>query len=205
MPRKILLSAILLLLFSITVCGQQPTKSRSLEDLKKTVSKFKNSRRYVVKYDKFDDVTYITFGGFLVSSTAHYITKNTMVSMGLQLAFKGNGVTSADSFISLNIFFTAEGKDWTFLKENRLQAIADEQRLDFGEPHQRDSDIGRSLFSQINVNEIVAFNTQPANIKTIAESKTAEMRVGKFEFQLKEEHKQMFKDMLSLIETGERK
>ena len=157
------------------------------QDLNERIKAFRNSGRFSVKYNKFEDYTHVRVGPFFIGGTSAYIMS------GRQLEMSASFIKEKGPVNTVYLLFRAEGKDWTFLKDRDLYALVDGERMSLGEG-ERDSDIRLGL-----VSELIVFGIPLASFAKIANAKSAELKVGRIELTLKDEHKEAFRDLLSLL------
>ncbi len=173
----------LLFFFSVPVYSQNPA-------FKQKIKKFKNSRRFFVKYDKFKNETTITAGPFSLTGTMEYMMTDTMIFLYSGFRFEGENITTpVDAFY---LGFSYSGREWQFLKNTDVYALVDGERMHLGEAD-RDSDVHLG-----GVEEMLAIKLDQATFSKIAKAKSVELKVGEREFKLKEEHLQSFRDLISL-------
>lgn len=196
---KTLTAIAILIILSVgtsTVCSQEAQTGHSVEQVKKVTSKFKNGKRYKVEYDKFDDVTNVTFDSFMVSKSMEYTFGGFMLFMGARIQFAGNGIHNAPTGAAL--FFYAKGKNWSFLKNHDFKVLVDGERKTF-DATAIESSIGRDIIGvEYQTNESMVFSVTIDDLKLLADGKKVEMRLGQYEISVKSEHQQMFRDLLSL-------
>ncbi len=184
--------------------------SKTVDDLKLPIKKFKNKRGYKVEYDRFDDSTLVYYDGFDLMSfgesfgkllaTANTAQEPPSLYMKLYFGFSTNSLgKNIQKFL---LVFTSTDTEWHFLKNRELYAIADGERFRFGEGDLGDADIDVSRRG-IAVREAAEFILSREQLRKLADSEKVEIRTGKREQVLKNEHKIMFRDMLTLGTTSE--
>lgn len=188
--RRVFLSALVLasLLAGAAPCrAQQPA-------LRERTKKFKNSRRWDVRYDKFDDVTTVRVGPFFVS--AELLNPNNNLQLYTGFSFAGSGEPKTVEEFQL-LFVSNSDDRWNYLDDSTLKAIVDGERVSLGEAT-RKSDVGRRLFGEINLKESLLLRVPRATFERLARAERVEMRLGRKEIKIKDEHLQAFRDLLSL-------
>lgn len=161
--------------------------SSQLPALNGRIKTFRNSGRFSARYDKFRDETRVQVGPFFVGGTGSYIMSGRQLEMSA-VFFKSSG----ESVKTIYLLFQSRSNDWTFLKTRELLVLADGQRFLFGEA-ERDSDIRRG-----GVTERLAFDIPFEAFEKMSEAGVCELKVGPLELSLKDEHKEAFRDLLSL-------
>lgn len=164
--------------------------------LKEKIKKFKNSKRYDVRYDKFDDQTLVRVGPFFLSADLLNPSNN----FQMMAAFSYAGQSNGQPVEQYELVFISNGQDWSFLDDRDLKAIVDGERKSFGEA-KRKGDIGRNWLGEVRVKEALFVTVPAEDFRKISEAKKVEMRLGRKEFKLKDEHLQAFRDLQSLAAT----
>jgi len=105
-------------------------------------------------------------------------------------------------------------QDWLFLREEsrELYAIIDGERVRFG-IGERESDIPTGFAAglatlgtgRVMVHERLMYKLSREDFSKLANSKSVELKVGNYEFKLKDEHQQAFRDLMSLAAPEEKK
>jgi hypothetical protein len=147
---------------------------------------FKHKARIEVKYDRFEDETHVkleptrVLGGFYED-----------VKMGASFFYKGQKVSAPDYFY---ILFVTNTKEWRFLRDSQreLTALADGERLALG-TLDRDSHVRESG----RVSEIMVKEIPYETFLKIVNAKKVEMKLGSYEFELKEELLEALRDLAS--------
>lgn len=184
MKRKSLVPAFLLLLFYVAGYTQQPA-APSVETLKAKIKTFKNHKRYGVRYDKFTDVTTVWFrfdineGGRRLGATINFTGSNYHRSPGRFFVYEDRG------------------RDWQHLEhaDRQLYALIDGERLMLGEGDRQGEVSGYG----VSVSERLAFPLNADTFNKIAAGRSVEFRVGRRQLEIKDEHRQAFRDLESLL------
>ena len=142
-----------------------------------------------MRYDRFKDETTVTVGPYFLSSGMDLVMTNSRFE--LMASFSHNGQKLQRPVERATIGFLSSSKDWKFLRDQSVYVLADDQRFDLG-PAGRDSDLRIG-----GVSEILAVNVPYETFKKIANSSQVEMRFGKKEIKLKDEHLEGFRDLAS--------
>ena len=181
----------LIVLTAFTVQAQD----RSNEQLKQQASRFKNSKRFAVSYDKFKDETWVRTGPFAISGTGRYMAGGGMIFLWASFRFSGQSIKqSIDTF---SFYLEHNGKDWLFLTTKEMYLLIDSHREVL--PAEQKGNVGRGGFGSLGpVNEILLTTMSPQLFESLATGKSVELRAGSYETKLKEEHQQAFRDLLSL-------
>jgi hypothetical protein len=157
------------------------------QDLQSRIKTFRNNKRFSVRYDRFRDETRVSVGPFFVGGTGAYVMSGRQLEMSA-VFFRSPGETVK----TIYLLFESRSSNWTFLKSRELFVIVDRERLSFGEG-ERDSDLrGRG------VSESLVFDIPIETFEKISKASTSELKVGPLELTLKDEHKEAFRDLLSL-------
>jgi len=155
--------------------------------LTQRIKTFRNNKRFSVKYDKFRDETILKVGPFFVGGTKAYIMS------GRQLEMSAAFVKSPGKMVTtIYLLFKSKSSDWTFLKSRGLYVLADGERLSFGEGD-RDSRIRGP-----GVSETLVFDIPIEAFSRISKANSSELKIGPLELTLKDEHKEAFRDLVSL-------
>ena len=164
------------------------------QDLESKIKTFRNHKRFSVRYDRFKDRTTVDVGPFVVGGNMRYFATNSQLYMTALFTYSGQTVTAPVERFAF--WFRASGKNWEFLKSRELYAIADGERFDFGEGHY-DGDVSGSYWG-VGVSETLGFVIPVASFEKLGKADNVELRIGDFELKLKDEHKEAFRDLLSL-------
>lgn len=184
---------IIFIIFALSIYGQDAT------ELKNKVKTLKNNRQYSVKYDKFTDKTSVVFRGQILNSTMSYVASGTMIQLNLGFAFESPQLkTNIDDYF---LFFTATGKDWSFLKTDAVYFLLDGERLQL-ENGERDSEIKKSVLEGYKTSETLAFQFDRKTLEKLAKAQKLEIKIGKVEAEIKETDKRAFQNMLDLGMSG---
>lgn len=154
------------------------------QGINQKIKTFRNSKRFIVQYDKFKNRTWVSvwfatgskFGGALSGEVSF---------LGEQPEGK------ADYFFAVASF----SGNWRYLDESdrELYAIIDGERMRLG-IGDRDS----SIMPSASVREQITFKVDAETFAKLANSKSVELKVGLIEFKLKDEHQEAFRDLISL-------
>lgn len=196
----------ILLICSITVFGQSEKNVKILEEQTK---KFDKHRYYQIRYDKFDDQTYVKFVGFNLTSTGESFAEALGKSMGgmgsgssLSYLMLGAGFIFKTDTLKENqqdffIYFIYSGDRWKFLKNTNLIMLIDGERVQFGEG-EADRDVTRN-----GVQEIIGFAVNKDTMVKLGKAKTVELKIGNVVKKLKDEHFEMFQNIVKLGDLSE--
>jgi hypothetical protein len=193
MKRLVLVAT--LTLSCLTAHAQTPkVRAAGGDDLRDRAKKFKNGKRFFVKYDKFKDQTMVFVGPFSLTGSMEYAFTSSTISIYAAFVFKGQKTDQPVDTLTLGFVHT--GKEWQFLKSSDVYVLADGERMVLGEGS-RDSDLKIG-----SVEETVEVTLSADMFSKIANSKVVEMKVGSREFKLKDEHLQALHDLLSLTKPA---
>jgi|SRR6185503_14283152 len=177
--KTLLLAILLLLIFSPP------------QDLESKIKTFRNHKRFSVNYDKFKDESWIDVGPFVVGGDMRYFMTSTQLHMTARLRYSGTTIKKpVNNFV---LWFQATGKDWTFLKDRDLYALIDGERFDLGEGR-HDGDVRHYG----GVSETLGFLIPAEVFQKMGKAEKTELKIGRIELTLKDEHKEAFRDLYSL-------
>jgi hypothetical protein len=165
------------------------TTESAAVDIKQRIKGFRNDRRFSVRYDKFRDDTLVSVGPFYVGGTKSYVVS------GFQLEMTAYLFLDKEPVKYLYIRFHSSSRDWTFLKNSELLALVDGERMQFGEGD-RDSDVRRG-----GVSESMVYAIPVERFEKMGRATSAELKIGSVELTLKDEHKEAFRNLLSLMDA----
>ncbi len=177
------------------------TPTKSYLQIKKQKRKFKNKSQYIVKYDKFEDITLVRYTGFQMlgafESVAIGMTQSrgrtTLPSLLFGSGFFFETENLSDPIIDdFAMFFTWNGSRWLFLYNSKLIALADGERIRFGEG------VRSSRINLGGLKETVYFKASREQLTKLANAKKLEIKVGSVVRKLKRKHQMMLKNMLAL-------
>jgi hypothetical protein len=163
----------------------QEAKAQTRQLQPPTKRAFKHKAKIESKYDRFKDQTQVqletkrVMGGFLED-----------IKMGASFFYKGQKAMPED----IILVFRSSTQDWRFLRETdrELIALADGERLPLG-TLDRDSQV----LSGGRVIEVMATDVPYEAFMTIVNAKKVEMKLGRYQFELKEEHLEALRDLAS--------
>lgn len=194
-----------------TLAQQQPTTPAgdSGVDVAASLKQLKNRDKLVLKYDKFKDYTVVACKPFDLLTTGEHMAVGLAQGMGSGPSGRGPAVTFPSRFelsgafgfkgVKLNddpkfgLIFITGGADWRFLKDHRLYALVDGERLELGEG-QHDGNVYLG-----GVSEEMIFDLTRDQIEKLANGKSVEIQLGGFERKLKSGNLERLKILLSLV------
>lgn len=195
---KHIFSILLILVFAFSAFGQ-----KTVDELKTQAKPFKNSKRYSIQYDKFEDRTLVNCVGFnLISNMAGAMSiiaggvgaQPTMMFLGSGFMFSGNKLEAEpDEYF---LIFNYSGAQWQFLRTSKLIALADDERIQFGDG-EAIRDVKRG-----GVSELIAFKATKEQMQKLVLAKNLEIKVGNYATPLKDEYKEMFSNVLDLADLS---
>ena len=197
------LSIIFILIFSFSVFCQ----TKTVKELEQQKKQYKNDKRYLVMFDKFEDQTIVRCIGFnLVSNMAGALSimaagrqgaQPTMIFLGAGFIFNGDTLkeTAADYFI----IFDYSGEEWQFLKKSKLIALVDGERIQFG-----DGEAVRDVQRGGSVTEKIGFKVSREQLQKLSTAKTIEIKIGNYIKTLKSEYMDMFGNVLKLGDVSQK-
>lgn len=206
---------LLILIFAFSVFGQYSetpaaASEKTVKQLEQQKKKFKFDERYIVKYDKFEDITVVRCLGFnmigAMEGAAEIMSKGmggygrtatpSMLYFGVGFLFHGDTLKKEPPAYLL--YFNYSGDQWKFLKTAKLIVLLDgEKRLNFGEGAV-ERDIGRRA-----VSELIGFKATKEDIQDLANAKTIEIKIGTYAKPLKKESQEMFANILKLADPAQ--
>lgn len=155
-------------------------------DIQQRIKNFRNSKRFSIRYDKFRDDTLVSVGPFFIGGTKAYVMR------GFQLEMTASLLLDKGRIDYIYLRFHSSSRDWIFLKNSELLALVDGERLQFGEGD-RDSDIRRG-----GVSESIIYSIPIEQFLKLGQAASTELKIGRVELTLKDEHKEAFRDLYSL-------
>ncbi len=179
-------SVVLSLTFVAHRAAAQDSKAQDDKPQPPAKRQFNHKAKIESKYDRFEDETHVrleskrVLGGFMED-----------VKMGASFFYKGQKLSTPEYFI---ILFVSDTKGWRFLDEaqRELVALADGQRISIG-TLDRDSKVRSGGW----VSEIMVKEVPYETFLKIVNAKKVEMKLGRYEFELKEEHLEALRDLAS--------
>lgn len=180
---------IIFIIFATSVFGQDVS-----EGLKTQIKTFKNKGRFNVKYDKFEDKTTVVYQGNVLNGTMSFMASGVMIQLHAAYGLRTNGEKPFKGFL---LFFKTFGSNFAFLKNQTLFILADDKRIEMGEGS-RDSNIGRGLFGETRINEIVAWEISEEQLEILGNAKSLEIKLGGKEFKIKDDDKEAFLNLIKL-------
>lgn len=160
----------LLLLLTIPVYSQT--------DLEARIKTFRNNDRFSVKYDKFRGETEVSIGPFSLK--------------GIKFRMSAYFIATDSPTKDIYIEFRSLSRDWKFLRNSELYALADGERLLLGDGSQ-----DRELL-RYGVKETIQYKIPVETFAQLAKARSAELKIGNVQFRLKDEHLEAFRDLLGL-------
>jgi len=208
MKRKTLTVAAMILGLSCLVVAQQPSVADPGIDVAAQLKQLKNHDKFVRSYDKFKDYTVVavkpmnllsamesgaaSFARTLGNGPYHTgptINVPTQLALTAAFGFKGTRLNEQPHF---GFIFITDSADWRFLKDHKLYALIDGERLELGEG-QHDGDVYLG-----GVKEEMIFELTREQLEKFANGKSVEIQLGGFPRKLKSEQIEKLKTLLSL-------
>lgn len=144
------------------------------------------------RYDQFEDRTmrrFVSFEALQIRNRGYGIER-----LWAMAFYSYRGMKFPAPIDSLGLIFDSLSATWVYLKDARLYAIADKERLVIGVPVSRESEIVSG-----GVTERLVFSVPYATMKKIASAVDLKMRLGPSEFALSDSFRSNFKTLLSEI------
>lgn len=165
------------------------TGNAAAQDVEQRVKEFRNSKKFSIEYDKFTDESRIAVGPFDISDSIKTISIYSL-RMTARFIFSGKRLTNpAEDFALL---FRSRSREWQFLRNHDLYMLIDGERVTVGEA-EYDGNVESG-----GVSEFMRYLVSPDLVKRIAGAKQVELKIGRWEVTLKDEHKEAFRDLFSL-------
>ncbi|HEX2881395.1 MAG TPA: hypothetical protein VHO25_17825 [Polyangiaceae bacterium] len=136
------------------------------------------------KYDKFKDETSI-------SIPLQYVD---MKSPGRLEASAYINYKAKGEQVIIGLGFFSSSRSWRFLGSPELNAIIDGERVGFGKPVSRDSEVVR-----YGVEESISYAITPDQLSKLARASTIEMQIGHVEFRLKDKFVEALRNLQSSL------
>lgn len=175
---------LLILMFVFTASGQ------SLRD---KINTFKHKNAYKVEYDKTENRTRVEFGELPVNRTGGTESRVNTVFMGASFFFEGEAVP--DNVETFNLYLQSFCPRWCFLENHSLIFSAGAERIDLGNGNFNGA-VGHGHGE--DVTETMVYTISRANLEKIANAGKSEFQLGNFVSVLRDEHKQMLRNILEL-------
>ena len=183
-----------ILLFLLLNCPFVAHAQTNAPEMQKQIKSFKNSKRFRVSYDKFDDATVVIVGLFFLDYAK--LNPDNNFQMGAGFGYHGSGVPHDVN--QFQLIFVANGDyDWSFLDDRTLKLIVDGERLSLGEAD-RTGKVGHNWLGKLNLRESMIVNVPAEVFLKLGQAKNVEMRLGRKEIKLKDEHLQAFRNLAEL-------
>lgn len=155
------------------------------------VANGQTNKRISQKYDKFKDTTRVTLKLYNVGGSSDSAFYGGRLSMAASFVFRGQQLQAAPEDVVMS--FTSTSQEWQYLYSRDLYAIVDGERMSLGTA-ERFSEVGRGT-----VQEELVLLIPLDTFARIANATTVEMKLGRKEFALKEEHLKRFRDLFALM------
>ncbi len=212
MKRKTLTLTIMILGLSCLVVAQQSSVTDPGIDVATQLKQSKHHDKFILKYDKFKDYTVVavkpmsllsamesgaaSFARSLGNGPYHTgptINAPTQFAVTAAFGFKGTRLNEEPKF---GFVFITDSGGWLFLKDHKLYALIDGERLELGEG-QHDGDVYLG-----GVSEQMIFDLTREQFEKFANGKSVEIQLGGFPRKLKTEQIEKLKTLLSLAPKG---
>lgn len=174
---------------AIGVAAALSARAQSVAEIETRLKTFKNSKRYSVDYDRFSDKLFVRY------RTATLKEQNSFARIKFGVSLVSFGKEMKDPAIWF-VFFS-DAVEWAFLRDNDLTIIADGERMVFGKG-KHDGEVSSSR-RFVRVSETVQHRIEPEQLKLIANAKSVEMRLGRFETKLDVETLEMLRNMTAFF------
>jgi hypothetical protein len=167
---------------------------KNLSQLQKEASqlggKYQNNQIFEVKYNKFNDVTSVSFNIFAGDLFA--VDTNKSMHFSLSYFFTSNEFTSTPE--KFNFAVHSSSKDWRFLRTTNLIFIVDGKRVDIGsgERNSSISDYG-------GVMEHLYYELSREDLILIGNAKFVELQVGGVQGQMNSYQIKIIKNFIALL------
>lgn len=140
------------------------------------------------KYDRFREETSVSTG-------TEYVDMKSAGRLEVVAYFSHKGAGKSSDGLLIGLAFYSSSAHWRFLRDNRLIAIVDGERVDFGDPVVKDSRLGR----RVGVVESLAFDLERADLSKLASASRVEMQLGTVEFKLKDSFLRKLKELATAL------
>jgi hypothetical protein len=203
---KTTIFVLLILLFQFQVFSQVRKSEISVDDLQIKVKGFKKSKNYIIKYDKFKDLTIVqgketlAKGGLLGSS----LSKDTFYCLS-GFVFSGQKFSKPTKTFFLSIVDTINISP-LFNNDSNLILLIDNERFVIGEG-KRETEVIAGLTGAIGISSGLGNSSTTKTLNYIlgkeifekmASSKSIELQIGSGEAKFKSEVIEMFKNIYDL-------
>lgn len=186
---------LLILFLSLTAFAQ----SKTIADLQSEAKKFKDNKKYVVQYDKFEDETLVYHNGYDLISLGEKITANLQdrsnrspaLFFGCVFRFSQTELKTSPSEYLLA--FRYVGGNWKFLINDKLIILIDDnERLEYS------STASQREVQRSDVSELIGYAVSPETLLKLSKAKTIEIKIGNVVRKLKPEHLVMLGNIYKL-------
>jgi hypothetical protein len=169
------------------------------------IKKFKNSSRFVVRYDEAKDRTGVAVSSFKVSTPGESSLTGSGMHMSAGFEFKGQTLKHRPGWFYVR--FVSTSSSWRFFENRDLYAAIDGVRISLGTTEhsgKAGSRVG-GLMGGIGsgnsfVIEDLTYAVTPEVFSKLAHGKKVELEIGGYSVKLKREHQQAFRDLMILAE-----
>lgn len=185
---RIAVLIILTLIYALPCAATQNAATQDAKLQPPAKREFKHKAKIKTKYDRFEDQTTVyiegkrVLGGFLSDLT-----------MGASISYRGQKASLPKDVL---IFFKSSNtEDWRFLHdvERELYVLADGERLPLGTMTRTDS----TVLTGGRVSEEIGTLISSEQFLKIIQARKVEMKLGRYQFELKEEHLEALRDLAS--------
>jgi hypothetical protein len=170
------------------------TETTSLKDLQAEAKRFKNKKRYVIKYDDATNQTNVFFHYAILKGIEEDTDDKFRTGIGAGFFFPGQDFSGRRE--EFGVTLTA-GPGWSFLSDRRISITADGKTFEL-EEGTRDTSVERSLYDKKRTGEILIFKIKRSDLEELAAAQKVEMRLSGRNYVLKPEHQRIFSNILSL-------
>ncbi len=208
---KTIIFFLLILLFQFEVFSQSEKKEIFIDDLQAKVKKFKKSKNYIIKYDKFKDITIVqgketlAKGGLLGSSLSR---DNFYCLSGF--VFNGQKFNEPPKTFFLSFVDTINISP-LFNNDSNLILLIDNERFVIGEGKKETEFIAGlpgatgvlSSLGNSSTTKTLHYKIDKEIFEKMASSKSTELQIGSGEAKFKSEVIEMFRSIYDLSQKDQ--
>jgi hypothetical protein len=186
---KVYLSFTLILILGFSAFGQIQLDPGANKDTFPGIKK-----DIAIVYDQLNNRSQVTSPWFSINHKKVYSGLAIPVTFAANFGFTGREIQSpAEEF---TLLFNYSARSWMFMLHHKLTFQVDGETIDLGDGNYQNKPTGTGKNS--GVSESMRFSAKREYFEKIANGKQVELQLGAVISDLRTEHKEMFKELLSL-------
>lgn len=183
MRCPILLLTFLSLLSPLCLAQDKEAKKQAKEEANQAKQVAKYKQQFKTSYDKFKDLSRFRTGYMPLANTNGREVYTDATHFGVAIECAGEKVPCASPRPAL--YFAARSKDWRFIQNYSLIALADGERLVFEHVSRGgEVDKGSGVYSSVSVIEYILADMSQEQLSKMASAKDVEFQLGSYEYKL---------------------